>query len=259
MNIKEKIFDLLGLYIERQPTKDQILNSLKNLLPFETNHKLIRLGEESDGGYLIPDDLEAVEFCYSCGVGYVTEFEKQLYQKYSIKSVLIDPNNLPQNIFPKKAKYYQKYLDFVDSEKNMHINNFLYPEPKNEIILKVDIEGDEYENFISLSDNYFKKIRILVIELHDLRNLRSKFFRKIFDKIFKKLNKHFVVCHLHPNNTSKVKNIRNIPIPDMVELTLINKKRLNSIPKKIAQIPNILDKKTDPNKQEIYIDKKWYS
>jgi len=259
MNIKEKFYNLFGLYLEKHPSREQVLKSLNNLLPYETEYKLIRLGEDGDGGYLIPDDLSGIEYCYSCGVGHVTQFEKQLYEKYSIKSKMIDPNELPNEIFPHESVYYKKFLDFTESGQSMHINDFIQNDSKEDAILKLDIEGDEYQNLISLENNKFEKIRILIIEFHNLRDLRSKFFMKIFNKIFQKLNKYFVVCHLHPNNTSGIKYVRNIPIPDMVEVTLINKKRLNSFSKKYAQIPNPLDKRTSKNNKEIYIDKKWYS
>jgi hypothetical protein len=76
-----------------------------------------------------------------------------------------------------------------------------------EIILKMDIEGDEYLNLASISEKNLNKIRILVIEIHDLRNLRNSFFFKTFEKILLKLNNIFYVCHLHVNNSSKVKDI----------------------------------------------------
>ena len=42
-----------------------------------------------------------------------------------------------------------------------------------EIILKIDIEGDEYITLANINDQNLKKIRILIIEFHGLRNLRS--------------------------------------------------------------------------------------
>ena len=45
-----------------------LLDFLASLRPITTNHELIRIGGDSDDGYLIPHDLEHVEFCFSPGV-----------------------------------------------------------------------------------------------------------------------------------------------------------------------------------------------
>ena len=57
MNLKEKFFDLFDLYIEKKTQKSDISRILKKLLPFKIKHELLRLGEDNDGGYLIPNDL----------------------------------------------------------------------------------------------------------------------------------------------------------------------------------------------------------
>ena len=66
----------------------------------------------------------------------------------------------------------------------------------------MDIDGDEYINLINIDTQKFLKIRIMILELHDLRNLRSHFFYKIFDEVINKLSKYFYFCYLHPNNLS---------------------------------------------------------
>ena len=76
MNIKEKFFDLFGLYLEKKTSRERLLKLLKKLLPKKIDIDLIRLGENNDGGYLIPDDLHGVEKNYSAGVGFLTGFEK---------------------------------------------------------------------------------------------------------------------------------------------------------------------------------------
>ena len=84
MNLKEKFFDLFNLYIEKKTQKNDILRVLKKLLPFKIEHNLMRLGENNDGGYLIPDDLKGIKHCYTVGVGKLTKFEKDLYEYYQV-------------------------------------------------------------------------------------------------------------------------------------------------------------------------------
>jgi len=59
---------------------------LLKIRPFETNHQLIRVGSDYDGGYLIPDDLDQVKYCFSPGVSDNISFETQLSTDYKINS-----------------------------------------------------------------------------------------------------------------------------------------------------------------------------
>ena len=63
---------------------------------------------------------------------------------------------------------------------------------------------------------------------------------------------------MHVNNVSKVKNIGGYNIPDMLEITLIRKDRVKNFTGEFSVIPNKLDQKTVINKNDIFIDQKWY-
>ena len=122
----------------------------------------------------------------------------------------------------------------------------------------MDIEGDEYLTLSSISDKNLNKIRILIVELHDLRHLRNYFFYKTFEKFILKLNNLFYVCHLHVNNVSKLTNIGGYNVPDMLEVTFIRKDRIKNFTNKFASIPHKLDQKTVLNQKELNLDKNWY-
>ena len=54
---------------------DKIINKLK---PHDLGYALIRVGPANDGGYLIPDILNEIDYCFSPGVGNKTDFEKHM-------------------------------------------------------------------------------------------------------------------------------------------------------------------------------------
>ena len=257
MNLKEKFFDLFNMYVEKKTSKENISKILKKLLPYKTEYDLIRLGDDNDGGYLVPNDLNGIVKNYSAGVGNLSKFEKDLKENFLINSNMLDYNNIDENILPVGSKFFKKKIGVGINKDELNINNWLQDE-KGEIIFKMDIEGDEYLTLGSVSEENLKKMRILVLEIHDLRNLRNYFFFKTFEKIITKLNDVFYVCHLHVNNVSKVKNIGGYNIPDMLEITLIRKDRVKNFTSEFSVIPNKLDQKTVINKNEIFIDQKWY-
>ncbi len=257
MNLKEKFFDIFDLYVEKKTSKKHISNILKKLLPYKTDFELIRLGDDNDGGYLIPDDLLNITKNYSAGVGNLTKFELDLEKKYSISSKMIDLNDVDLKLLPITSEFQKKKIGISSYGENLSINEWLNSD-KGEIILKMDIEGDEYATLSAISDENLNKIRILVLEIHDLRHLRNYSFYKIFEKVLSRLNHFFYVCHLHINNVSSIKEIGGYDIPDMLEITLIKKNRVKNFSNEFAKLPNKLDQKTIPDKKEIFIDKKWY-
>ena len=67
---------------------------------FRENYRgveLLRVGPKYDGGYLVPDVLTEIDYCFSAGVGHTSDFEKDLYSKYRIRSFMLDASvDFPQ-------------------------------------------------------------------------------------------------------------------------------------------------------------------
>ena len=49
------------MYVEKKTQKNDVSKIIRKLLPYETGIKLIRLGEDSDSGYLISNDLVNID------------------------------------------------------------------------------------------------------------------------------------------------------------------------------------------------------
>ena len=72
------ILSLLNLNLDTTVKKKffhQVINTLK---VYDLGHPLIRLGSTNDGGYLVPDILNEIDYCFSPGVGSNIEFETDL-------------------------------------------------------------------------------------------------------------------------------------------------------------------------------------
>ena len=108
MNLKDKFFDLFNLYIEKKTSKKDISRVLKKLLPYTIDQDLIRLGDQNDGGYLIPNDIEGIKKNYSAGIGNLSKFERDLQEKYSIKSYMLDYNEIDLSLLPNESKFFKK-------------------------------------------------------------------------------------------------------------------------------------------------------
>ena len=64
-----------GVYLDRSTDNIKLNQFLTAVKPVRTNHELIRMGGDGDGGYLVPNDLEGIDVCFSPGVSEIANFE----------------------------------------------------------------------------------------------------------------------------------------------------------------------------------------
>jgi len=190
--------------------------------------KKCRCGINSDGGYVIAE-LEGEYDCYiSAGVSNEESFSKDFINKYNINknnsyafdSTIIDyPYEYTNDI-----QFIKKNINSFNDENNSNLE-FL-TKKYNNIFLKMDIEGGEYPWLLNINEDQLNKFKQIVIEFHGITNdgWGSIYNNKI--KCLEKLAKTHYIVHAHGNNYGPVYN----NIPDVIELTYINKNYFNLLP-----------------------------
>lgn len=191
---------------------------------------LTRLGRSHDGGYVVADIDYKGSLVLSAGAGDDISFERQLYKSGS-NVILVDHTveldlEITEGIDFRRLKLVSKNL--ATSNLSVSIENLLL-EFSNEfkiITVKLDIEGDEWEILDDLITNSESKIDLisqLVIEFHGILSLDQDFIKsERFEKI-SKIVKKFDVVNLHANNYGTYVKHGNRVIPDVFEVTLLNK------------------------------------
>ena len=89
MNILKVFLNHFGRYLEKSTSSNDIFKLIKKMKPVSINKKLIRLGDDNDGGYVVPNDFKDVKFCFSAGVGNLIKFEQDCLNKFNIKSFYV--------------------------------------------------------------------------------------------------------------------------------------------------------------------------
>ena len=94
------------------------------------------------------------------------------------------------------------------------------------IFLKIDIEGGEYPWLLQIDESQLNKFKQIVIEFHGITDdgWNCNYNDKI--KCLEKLSKTHYIIHAHGNNYGPVVN----NIPDVIELTYVNKNYFNTVP-----------------------------
>ena len=250
-----------NLHYMRHTPPQSVRNFVRRLAPLDLGVPLIRLGGTSDGGYLIPDDLEGIRYCFSPGVADLVAFERALLD-LGIPSFLADysvdgpPCDLPG------CDFLKRFVGPVNDSKTITLDEWLQealPAPeKNDLILQMDIEGAEYLTLLATSPDILSRFRIIALEIHNLGHLNHPIFFQLADSVIRKLLDLFEIAHIHPNNAAGSVPLAGIDIPRVLELTLLRKDRvLRRAP--ISCLPHELDEPNVPDLPDIYLNEIWWS
>jgi len=220
----------------------------KYLKPFHINNEnLIRIGPKLDGGYVLDKRIiPLTEKIITCGLSDDWEFEKHFLKiKPSCEVVAYDhtvnkkfwikrfKKDIVHFFLLKKLRLRKiinifKYYDYINFFKNrnehyeLKISNYDIKNKEitvnkilndhNNLILKVDIEGDEY-NILKQILNNSKKINTLLIEFHDIQK-NMNMIKNFIDH-----SSDLKLIHIHGNNNSCVNKNAD---PNIIELTFTN-------------------------------------
>ena len=251
------------------------------LKPYHTNFSnLIRIGRKSDGGYVIDKRvINKTNVIITCGLEAEWSFETQ-FQKYNKNcKILAFDHTVDKNfwlnrffkdfislIFFKKIKPNQiidvfKFIEylFFFRGKNKHFLKKIVSKKTNNnsqititdaignnrnIVLKIDIEGDEYKILKEVNKN-FDKLNLVIIEFHNLKKNLKKVKNFISQTKLKNI-------HINANNYEMVDEFG---IPRVIEMTLINPNKFKIKNKKSRRTYPIkgLDFKNHKRGKEIQI------
>ncbi|MGB0186853.1 MAG: FkbM family methyltransferase [Flavobacteriaceae bacterium] len=257
---RKQIYRLNGL-VSKKANKNELITLIKKLAPVAPDGiPLIRMGSEYDGGYLIPDDLDGIQACFSPGVGGLIDFEQDCFARgmnVFLADNTIDGNNLPLD----KFHYTNKNIASYTNETLMTIDDWVNISGVNgssDLLLQMDIEGAEYAAISSLSDTLLNRFRILAIEFHGLHNLWNQDFFGLANEVFGKLLQTHYCVHIHPNNCDSFVEKDGLQIPITAELTFLRKDRVRSF-QKVTTLPHPLDTDNAPELPSLRLSKIWYT
>jgi hypothetical protein len=228
------------------------IEKLMELLEPNLNHNLIRLGDQKDGGYVLVDCIRESSCVFSIGVGDNFSFDESISEK--VESIIMVDHSVDFSPKIPNATFMKKKLVARVHNKATEVSlSDLYStlEDGTPAILKMDIEGSEWDILESADEALLAKFDQLVIEFHGILE-RAK--RDDLDKIItvmQKLIEQFEVVNTHANNYSDYSIFLNFPLVDVIEMTFLRKnlkyssQSTNNI--KHQNFPN------NPNKPEIFI------
>ena len=210
----------------------------------DESFQLIRLGSLYDGGYLVVDDFSLRDVLVSLGIGENADFEYNISTRieriiafdHTVDSIPNMSSNTQFNKLGVKAKSVNEFVTLTSIIEDI-------PE-KNDLLLKIDIEGSEWEVIDSMSDKELTRFRQIIGEFHGF-NEETNF--ETINRVLGKILQNFVVVNTHANNWGQYEIIKRIAIPDVIEITFMRKDTKSVFTNKVKNQIAALNSRNNPS------------
>jgi Methyltransferase FkbM domain len=197
------------------------------------NCQLERFGEKNDGGYLMCGNLlDQVQSAYSYGISGYDQWGCDISTRFKLTVHQYDCFNTTEPACPAgRTDFHAECVGDsarrvegreFDTIKNQFAKN---GDQSKRIVLKIDVEGAEWESFRSAPDDVFDQIDQMSVEFHWLHDEQAQWLPSgDYQPVMQRLKQFFEVAHVHFNNASCVGELD--PFPTWAYEVLFVSKRL---------------------------------
>jgi len=200
------------------------LNELLRIYPVK--NKLCRMGRHGDGGYIMPDVFRGGGIAYSFGinddVSWDEDMAKRGYDVYMYDHTIEAlPYERPEFHFHRCGIMSKTLVsppmetleNLLQTNCHMDVNN---------MILKMDVEGAEWEVLACIDENILARFDQIVLEYHGLLEADGEKEKLILSALLK-INSTHKLIHLHGNNMGTYINLCGRVFPNALEATYVRK------------------------------------
>jgi len=229
-----------------QGASAKTITSVLVMRPKPSPVPLVRIGGDQDGAYLVPDDLEGVAACFSPGVNNWKTFEDELVHSHGIVCHMCDHSSdvdaFATPLIDGRQTFLKKWLDVNGTADSIALADWVAMRAPGaaDLLLQMDIEGAEYRNLLGTPDEVLRRFRIVVLELHGLEvALDEVRFEEQLAPLLRKLDRHFICVHAHPNNCCGEVLLpgTELNLPRVIELTFLRRDRFSPTAQPVGPAP----------------------
>jgi len=228
-------------------------NFLRLLKPQNVFQNKLRLGPQEDGGYVSSEFvLDNCSALFTYGVGHDTRYEEDFVKKYN-KPVYLFDHTLGHGSWERDLmKFTPEGLGTTENCAHVyeHYQRFNITEP---ILLKVDVEGYEYEYFDIADIQKISDLAMgLLLEVHWIDGTSQ---REGFINIMNKLSPYFVLNHVHSNVWGGQWEYGGLTVPKVLELSFVNRRYIQNSEPDTQDYPiDGLDFSNNPNVEDFKLE-----
>ena len=222
--------------------------------------ELIRIGGSlADGHYIMANHFKKNQVAYSFGIDREISWDNAMadkgYQIYMYDHT-IEALPFKRNEF----KFFKQGLGkaYKPDENLNTLENYIKlneHDKKNNMVLKIDIEGAEWDFLDNVSQKTLKQFDQIIIEVHNLVRASNEYEKERKINLLNKINQTHNLVHLHGNNTGYILQMLGATFPDVIELTYVNKEKYKTYENNNLTFPTPLDIPNDKNRDDIFLGK----
>ncbi len=200
---------------------------VRDILRMLRPHRLMdadkkRMGRFFDGGYVMLDRFEGVTAAYSLGINDDVSWDLDIAaQGIPIYQYDHTIHDLParHNLFHwEKIGIAAEPQEGFESLERLIIKNG--HENAENMLLKIDIEGAEWDVFAGTASHTLRKFSQIVAELHWLEQIGGYDFGERARRGITNLAATHKLVHVHANNHAPWIVLGGVPLPSVLEVTL---------------------------------------
>ena len=202
-----------------------VCDALSLLTPHDLPaERKVRIGGAGDGGYVLVDRLRPAQPVMSFGVGPSVAFDRDLAERGH--PVLLFDHTI--EALPGEHADFTWYREGVAGAADRATRLFTLadhmaklPHGPDAPILKLDVEGAEWDVLARTPIALLRRFEQIVVELHELPRLEESRFREMARRALAAMSSAFTLCHVHANNFGAIQTVCGFPVPDTLEATYI--------------------------------------
>ncbi len=241
----------------RSITQDDVLDFIALVRPLAmARNSKVRVGNDYDGGYVLPAVALDCDAVLSIGVGPDVSFDIAFASR-GARIAQFDHTVDRPPVSHDNFSFYKKgwgaetggdLLSFSDIMKA-----FARLDPVR-ALLKFDIEGAEYQALDRLDPGALLPFDVIVCEFHDFGKLGEPGFYDTARRCIEKLTAFHAPVHLHANNYAGLSLVTGIAVPNVMEFSFL-RRDLDSFPRRCREpIPGTLDRPNNPYFPDLYLN-----
>jgi hypothetical protein len=217
-NVKSDVNNLLD-----EESRSRAVFVINSLVPKTPNVSLKRFGSKNNAGYVLANDISNEDYLLSFGVAQDINFERQLSELVEGSDMYDNSvDGLPYNIL--NLNFFKEKIGAESEDGLANMKKCLSRlSNKKDYILKVDIEGSEWEFLSNITTEELLMFRQIVVEFHWIDKILDNDHYKIIKDVMEKINISHQSVNVHANNYSNIFQFLDLFIPEALEVTFLRK------------------------------------
>ena len=220
-----EVINIMDFHTVLNDEKAEYFRELYDMLRVKAvkNMNFTRVGRDYDGGYIMLDDFDDSMKVYSFGVCDDMSWDMDIHNRYGFDVYLYDHTIPTAPNYCEGCYFEKKGIGINDTKDMLSLSTILknHQDISNRnLLIKMDIEGAEWDVIENLNSSILENFRQMVLELHGMTELSMR--QKIIS-VLSKINEIHQLVWIHGNNYGQAEIAKGLLMPDSIEVLYARK------------------------------------